>query len=680
MKKEVMKPKFTKPKVVKLKGIKKQVVTKSFILMIASVIAVVTSTAVIGKYTLLNSSSDLLSSFAKQVGQDIGRVIELEIDKVEVIAESALLRSSDVNLETKLGYLSEIVKKQGYKKAAIIDLNGQCKTILGETVDVSDKKYFKENLAGKSYFSAPTLSKADGGLQISVTTPIYNYKGEMISVLFFSKDAEDISRITNDIKFAATGTAYVVDENGTNIMNNDIEKVKNEVNRIEDAKTDSSYKELADITKKMIAGEIGTGSYKIDGKTKFLGYAPVENTGWSVGITCNLKDMLSQMNKLMGSLIVVGIIALIVMLISSYRIAEKLSVRLIKLKDEVEEISTGNFEAKEVNETKNDEITAIYESLENTKKSVGYMINVIKESANELNNESNQLKSVSEVFLEGTSNINDSVEQATKATESQASELSEINIILNDFDAKMNESNKNVESINKKSEDISNKANSSCKDMEELSKFMEVLNDSFSSFAKEIIEMKEQMETINDITKLISDISDQTNLLALNAAIEAARAGEAGKGFSVVADEIGTLAEQSKESTANINEVIYKVIDKAKNIAETSEEITSQLVSGEKNVENSIISFEGILNNVEEVTKMIKVVSNNFTTVIKQKDEIVEKVEQASSVSEEMVATSEEISAATNAFVMSSSDIKDSTDSLSELTSNMEKAVNQFKI
>ena len=427
-----------KKELVKTKGIKQQIMTKNFILTITAVIILVTSAAVIGRKALLNSSSELLSSFAKQVGQDIGRIIELETSKVEVAAESAILRNSDVSLESKLNYLSGIVKDQKYKKAAIIDLNGECKTILGETVDVSDKAYFKENLAGKSYFSAPTLSKADGGLQISITTPILNYQGEMIAILFFSKDADSFCKITNDIRFAQTGTAYVVDENGTNIMNNDIEKVKNKVNRIEDAKTDSSYEELADITKKMISGESGAGSYKFDGKTKFLGYAPVENTGWSVGITCDLADMLSQMNNLIVMLIIIGTVALIIMLIVSYFIADKISKRLVKLKDEVEEISTGNFEAKEINETINDEITAIYNSLEDTKKSVGNMINVIKESADELNNESTQLKNISEIFIEGTSNINDSIAQATKGTESQASDLSEINIILNDFDAKMN--------------------------------------------------------------------------------------------------------------------------------------------------------------------------------------------------------------------------------------------------
>ncbi|SFU36147.1 hypothetical protein SAMN04487886_101214 [Clostridium sp. DSM 8431] len=132
-----------KKELVKTKGIKQQIMTKNFILTITAVIILVTSAAVIGRKALLNSSSELLSSFAKQVGQDIGRIIELETSKVEVVAESAILRNSDVSLESKLNYLSGIVKDQKYKKAAIIDLNGECKTILGETVDVSDKAYFK---------------------------------------------------------------------------------------------------------------------------------------------------------------------------------------------------------------------------------------------------------------------------------------------------------------------------------------------------------------------------------------------------------------------------------------------------------------------------------------------------------------------------------------------------------
>ena len=63
------------------------------------------------------------------------------------------------------------------------------------------------------------------------------------------------------------------------------------------------------------------------------------------------------------------------------------------------------------------------------------------------------------------------------------------------------------------------------------------------------------MDRINNLSDNILNIASQTNLLALNASIEAARAGEAGKGFAVVAEEIRKLADDSKETAGNIQEI-----------------------------------------------------------------------------------------------------------------------------
>ncbi len=67
-----------------------------------------------------------------------------------------------------------------------------------------------------------------------------------------------------------------------------------------------------------------------------------------------------------------------------------------------------------------------------------------------------------------------------------------------------------------------------------------------------------EVSSIASFSAVIEGIANQTKLLALNAAIEAARAGEHGRGFAVVAAEVGRLATETAQQTAQIRETVTR--------------------------------------------------------------------------------------------------------------------------
>ncbi len=111
------------------------------------------------------------------------------------------------------------------------------------------------------------------------------------------------------------------------------------------------------------------------------------------------------------------------------------------------------------------------------------------------------------------------------------------------------------------------------------------------SIAQSIVKLSEQSQAIGEIIGAVNDLAEQSNLLAVNASIEAAKAGEHGKGFTVVAQEVKSLAAQSKQATAQVRSILND-IQKATSAAVLATEQGAKTV--EEGVKQSSQSGEAI--------------------------------------------------------------------------------------
>lgn len=116
--------------------------------------------------------------------------------------------------------------------------------------------------------------------------------------------------------------------------------------------------------------------------------------------------------------------------------------------------------------------------------------------------------------------------------------------------------------------------------------------------AESIVKLSEQTQAIGEITTSVNDLAEQSNLLAVNAAIEAAKAGEQGKGFAVVAGEIKSLAEQSKQATAQVR-LILTDIQKSTSAAVMATEQANKAVDA--GVKQAAVAGESIRNLADTV-------------------------------------------------------------------------------
>ena len=297
-------------------------------------------------------------------------------------------------------------------------------------------------------------------------------------------------------------------------------------------------------------------------------------------------------------------------------VAEKLNQKkLAELKAEHEKTEELLTRIMDTSDKMTQQIT---ESAQKT-ASLGESMQAMKESMEEVNSGSNDTAEAVQSQLNQTEEIQAMVEQVEKGTE---------NIIdsMNQNKEAIAQGNANVGILVKQAEETV---------------------ESGKKVTEELSQLDTYMSQMNSILDIINSITSQTSLLALNASIEAARAGEAGRGFAVVASEISQMAQQTKDSTVQISQLIDNVSNAIQMVVEVSGSMISMIESQNETTEKTAESFTVIEKNSDNVYGHSNELAAYVTKLADANKKIVDSISTISAISEEVAAHASDTLSAT---------------------------------
>lgn len=552
----------------KKKDIKKKIIryvmSVSIILGVTIMAIMIFSSIKLTNYILLDS----LQLTSKTASSSVSSNLHLLAERMYEISIDSVLLDKYESDDNKLAALKEKKTRIEFVWLAAYDLEGKRMYGFELAPDLLKDEKLYSHLSETNNVVIGEPSIANGITQIAVGAPLI-VNNVTTGYVVGSYKYDVVNDVLSNINLGATGSAYMINEDGTIVADKKLENIgenKNVFTLYQSEKNNQVFH-------KILNYQTGSTTMNLNGNSYYVAYSPVEGTNWALIIDVPTNEY----TNIVATALVLCIVAAIILLTAAafiiYYFADKISNSLGIATNRLESLAEGNLTDEVVIAKTEDEAEVLTTALDVTVRRLNQYMGDIKKVLGAFSKGDYSVlipddfegdfaiirkalvsisKSLNRMMIQMNRSSSEVAENSSSITES-ARKLSNGSIKQTEAVERLNEGidtiTEHIDQIILSTEQVSEYAENTQKNVDQSSKQMEEMLHSMNYIYG-------SMEKIMEITKMIENISAQTRILSFNASIEANRAGTAGLGFSVVADEIGKLATQTANALKSTAEIV----------------------------------------------------------------------------------------------------------------------------
>ena len=680
----------------------KKISTKllAFILPVIIIAMVILSafSALSSKSIIDNKTSEMMNSSLGEATEEVERQLDSIRTTADVLAISVATGYKEESLAAYEDLISTIVSENDIALGSgiwfepyVYDENEKYVGPYVYKDGGSLKITYEYSNADYDYHSKPFYTISQGLHEPVITDPYYDAPSgntlSSCSVAIYDKDKyigcasvgislETIVDIVNRIKVGENGTGMLMTSSGTYLAGVDADKIANE-QKI----TDESNASLVAAGQTILGSESGITSYVGEKGETNLYYTTLPGTGWKLAIQMPLSEVNAPVHKLLTSLIIICILAIIISIIVILLEVNSISRGIRRVQKFSTALAKGDFSVKPIDVNSSDELGDMSGSLNEMYDNNKGIIMKISEHAGDLGVSSKRLREASGVLNEKFRDIHKYMNEVNDAMLSTSSSTEEVNASTEEVLANINLLTKETGENKEMSKEIKQRAGKIGAECRESSDSANKLSEKFEQNLKVSIADAAIVSRISEMADVISNIAEQINLLSLNASIEAARAGEAGKGFAVVATEIGSLAGNTSEAVSKIQATIEQVqaaFDRLTNdakdmlsfVQDTVAPDYSKFLGVAEQYGEDASRFEDSSENISEMSDNIRKIMTEVTSAIQT---VSEATQETTKISQDILDSIDQVS-------VNVEEVNNMSENQESIANDLDSVVSQFTL